>query len=651
MNSFWQSFVDYFTSDVVFALLLLLLLVSTFFNLYLLHKQLSKRRKVSAKQLAELLREFFSNQIQQSQNTARHNQRKHFELKVMRLRYAYLSIEKSCLEKGIDTRSYWDYLHRKLKDLLDIFNQHNANLLIKEIRSKIKQLRQFINGLPESIGKDKLASALDKLEGACVAASDNPARLNKINEKLAKLLFKFTNEFALEGVNLSNADNQFIASSEGSLIRMRSNIDKMKGIAEQSQLDDERPQTASMAALAETCEEMRERIYELETELSNARQKIKTRVVTFDNTTEEHVVKQATEDVRDISDEIIASSEREIGRLRKLVHDKQGIIDELEDTLSTLAKGSTAQSEVKPEDQALAKVLESEMQMLRRNLQESEQCIVLLENELETLKRNRQESASTKRGDLAQEAVEKLSQTIESLRKEVVDYETAWREKDLLLGFVQECLLAQAAEDISLSVYQCLTDMAFHADILVYTAARTLEINPTGSVSSKHKMLIGNMHMGETNLSDQDRRLFFRFRNLGGTVTRDDNRVISARENENLLQLFDITDKMLGHISRETGRNHQRKSLDAVANSAKYITKEVDEGFDRVIADGQGLVREGFTDVQSVLRSAGLTATQIAKLKNIEKNIAEALRANNRIKLQLHKSLLKLIQKIEDMES
>ena len=55
----------------------------------------------------------------------------------MKLRHAYLAIERSGIERGIDSEDYWELVHRKGKKLLSIYQNSQTRTLIKQVKGNI----------------------------------------------------------------------------------------------------------------------------------------------------------------------------------------------------------------------------------------------------------------------------------------------------------------------------------------------------------------------------------------------------------------------------------------------------------------------------------------------------------------------------------
>ncbi|SMF12932.1 hypothetical protein SAMN02745866_00809 [Alteromonadaceae bacterium Bs31] len=637
-------------ADNLTSILLLILLSSIFVNLFLLQKNLqAKKKKLDREKIIEVLKEFFTSQLNQSQNTLRHKQRKHFEKKVMRLRQAYLAIEKSCLDKGIDSQAYWQLLHDKLKQLLSIYEHHKASKMLQRVREKITKIQGLLDKAPEAESREKVSTALDKLEIACEELSDNPIRLAEMDKKLARLLAKLSNEFYRESSHISGAGQRFLENGSNNVVQIKHHAQTMGDIADNSNYGPQEDYGRSMSSMSEATADMRARIDELEYQLKQSRNKLELHMHAMDKAAKDDDLKSLSGDIRDVSDEIIEASEREIDRLNNLVKEKKSIIHELEDALSSVKKHEKDASPLEQEETKLSTTRENEIELLRRNLYESEQCILLLERELELLKESRDEALKKKQALVSEDEIYQLNKTIDSLKSEVVDYESAWREKDLLFGYVTDCLDASTAEDVSLTVYQCLSDMGFRSDMLINTAQRTLEINPQGAIPTKEKLIVNSMQVGEVNLSDKEKRFYFRFSNLGGLVRKNDGKPIGEKEKSNLFELFSLTDKILRRISQLANNKQSMRSIDGVSNSIKYLMKEIDESYDQVFQKIGGAVHDGFGQLEDVARSAGLNATQVASIKNLEKDLSTELLAEKRVKLRTHKSMLSLLQKVEKL--
>lgn len=642
---------QFMTTDGLLALLISGLLVSVLINLAFVQRvSRNKKKKLTNLQTTEIIRKFIGNQIIQTQNASRHQRRKNIDKSVLRLREAYLSIERACLDLGIDSDPYWRTLAVKLKVLLGIYDRHKSKRIVEEIREKAISIRGLLDKAAPCKAKDKVMVALNKLEAACENAAHDPDRLVGLNDKLGMLLQKFGNEFYLNAAHVSTAHNNYLESCKEPVEKIKNSTDSMTSIIDDMRSYNEEGYRETIDSISDSTEAMRERIYELESQLNGSKHRMSVHTTSLEVASTDTDIKKVSGDIHDLSDEIIEASEREIDRLNKLVKEKKIIIRNLEDALrqnqTSTDSGAGGSEDVKYD---LPPNLQKEVELLRRNLNESEQCIVLLEGELEILKKTRSDASSNK-NVVTEEAVSHLNNTVDSLKKELMAYESAWREKDLLFGFIQECVDANTAEDISLSIYQCLNDMGFDAELLVYTPARTMEVNETGALRAKDKMLINNMQVNESNLSDYGKRIFFRLSNIGGAVCRKNNKAISTKESSNLMEFFSLTQKMLSKVNSSVANLQQKRTLDSLANSVKYIAKEVDDALEEVLRNADSVVRDGFGQVQDVARSAGMPAGQIANIRLLEKSMGDELKSNARTKLRLRKSMLSLLQQIEKLD-
>jgi hypothetical protein len=191
--------------------------------------------------------------------------------------------------------------------------------------------------------------------------------------------------------------------------------------------------------------------------------------------------------------------------------------------------------------------------------------------------------------------------------------------------------------------------MGFSSNILVYTPERTLEINEVGAIASKDKLLVNSMQIGEVNPSSGDKRFHFRWQHIGGIIRREDSNAITEKEKENLVELSHLTDKIIHRILQAGHQKQNKRSLESVCNSIKYLTRELDESFEQVFSKVEGKVHDGFGQLQDVARSSGVNAAHIASIKKLEASVSEEIIAEKRIKLRMHKSMLSLLQKVEKL--
>jgi hypothetical protein len=73
------------------------------------------------------------------------------------------------------------------------------------------------------------------------------------------------------------------------------------------------------------------------------------------------------------------------------------------------------------------------------------------------------------------------------------------QRSDLLMEFVKQALQASSLEDISLLIYESITNLNYMPSIIVRGPERSLELAPHNSVSVRDKVLINNMQINEIN--------------------------------------------------------------------------------------------------------------------------------------------------------
>ena len=631
------------------SILLFIVLTCIFIILFLTQKiAFLRKKKLSKNKTEDALKDFFSSQIYQTQNTTRHKKRSHFKKKIMRLRHAYLAIERNCLDRGIDSQEYWELLHSKLRKLLAIYEKNKSNGIIAYLKKNIELLQSLLDRCPESKGKDQVKAALKNLVKTCESMEENPERLSAINRKVLKLLEKFSNELYRETSYISDSGENYIANTHHTVSKIKGHIDAIKSISNDKTKNQEEQIQGKMTTLSDTSQAMKGRIKELEDNLKYAQLKLTSHMSEYEQSGYKDT-ENLRHDIHDISEEIIEASEREIGRLNKLLDEKRNIINELEESLKTIKPSSDSGKPESHEIINLSTQREEDIAFLKRNLQESEQCICLLEGELETLKTRTREAGDLKSTPINENEINELTKTVNNLKMEIVDYESAWKEKNILVSYVLEFLDASTTEDVSLSIYQCLLEMGFSSNILVYTPERTLEINEVGAIASKDKLLVNSMQIGEVNPSSGDKRLHFRWQHIGGIIRREDSNAITEKEKENLVELSHLTDKIIHRILQAGHQKQNKRSLESVCNSIKYLTRELDESFEQVFSKVEGKVHDGFGQLQDVARSSGVNAAHIASIKKLEASVSEEIIAEKRIKLRMHKSMLSLLQKVEKL--
>lgn len=637
-------------SGGLLALVVLMLAGSVLLNLFFSYRYARQKKKpLSKQQIIDTLKHFLRDQLVNTQNAPRHKRRSFMDKKILRIRSAYLAVEERAINQGIDSDGYWHFLNEKLQQLLTIFDEHKSAILLKDIRYKAKKINGLLKKTPDSNGKKAVVGALVKLQGACEKVKDNPERLAQLDTKLSKILLKFENEDFLDAAHLSASSNRYLKRSGSPISNIHAHASEISQVSSQNRNHENASVRESMASIGDSADHMKVSVNNLQEQLAETRRQLDAHTSMISRAADNSQMAAIGGELRDVSDEIIEASEREIKRLKELVQDKKLKIRELEEALHGQDKAVAGEAQAVDVDAPLAE----ELALVRRNLMESEQCIVVLENELEQL---RQERALSPReagseGSMTESTLSHLNDTIGTLRTDLEASEAQVGQQSKVLDFIRDCIGAGTAEDVSLSVYQCLQDMGLEGNLLVYTKSRTLEINAAGAVPNREKILINNMQVGEVNLGNRNTRIHFRFRNLGGNLHKSDGQAFTSREKATSLELLEMTDKILMRINQLGAQQLQKKSLDVIANSVKYLTNEIDESFNTTFKQAESIIRDGFAQVQDLGRISGLSASQLASIKNLEKTALEDLAGDTRNKLRLRKAMLNLLQKIETIEN
>ena len=139
------------------------------------------------------------------------------------------------------------------------------------------------------------------------------------------------------------------------------------------------------------------------------------------------------------------------------------------------------------------------------------------------------------------------------------------------MNFISECLDASSIEDISLSIYQTLSDLGWASGLFINGGARTLEIDPSGLLKDREKTLIKNMQIDEVDSKDAGKSIRFHYVNISGKLTTIDPHSATNEKHSAILNLLQTTDKIIGRMKSDQNYKKQRKVIQDSSNNIKKL--------------------------------------------------------------------------------
>jgi hypothetical protein len=343
-------------------------------------------------------------------------------------------------------------------------------------------------------------------------------------------------------------------------------------------------------------------------------------------------------DMADLSDEILQANEKEIERLHDVISNQRKSIMEMEESLQSL--GHLTESE--------NSVHKSEVEKLRRCIQESEICISMLEKELEDLKTDLHNirAAREEHGITLAETTQ-LDDELSSIKTELEKTVDKNQRSEALLEFVREALQASSLEDISLLIYENITSLNSTPSIIVKGPERSLELGPQNAVSVRDKVLINNMQINEINPGSSG-QLSFRFLNIAGIVRPAAGEELHGDDQTHIIEIMRVADRIINYLASNIKVRSSAKSLDATINLIKQNSFEMDKMLDDYAKKAKKLVSSNFSQLQDAARAKGLGATHIASFGAIEQETLRQLEAENTLRLKMRKQFLTLLNQLEN---
>ncbi len=654
--------------------LILVLIISVFANLYFLQSRLFSRvaeRKLK-RSLPGHIKAYLSDQADKTRNARRHQERKHLDVGVIKLRAAYLAIEAKSLDREVDSKEYWNLINTKVKKLFQILTEQQVSKPLADVLKKITVIKSEIGRSESKSDNAKAALAsLDKFKTACIESADSATKLAQYNEKLDQLLTKISNVGYRKLSEKAGAHQRYYDNSYEALTRLQEKLASGEASSDELEKTNEASEEKSSARdlLANSIDRYRKNnqalkdgIAAYERDLDSVKQGIDKASSNAIITSSEGELNSANGELDDLSEQIQAANEKEIERLRGVVKDQRLTIAELETSLGEIdgdGGGGISLNMLEgggggPMDNA-PKKSNADVGILKQSLREAEQCVAMLEDELENLKRantasnalqDSSEGESNQAAPLTDNNVNILQATISNLEQEVSKSRQAESLHAILMNFFKESFEAQTMEDVSLFLHQTLDDLGATPSLIIYAPSREIEINAQGKMPDRNKILIKNMQVNEVNPSPKNDKVTFRFFNYGGWVEAKEGGWDKQKMNV-VIDLLRSSDKILSHVKNLQSGRQQRNKMDEMANSVKKMAHEIDKALEDYAKRTQGTVEDTFGQIQDVAKARGLNATQVAGFRQIEQEALDMLASDDSLRLKTKKKFLQLVQSFE----
>ncbi len=645
------------TSDEALFGMVVFFLVNVIINLFLIRKIFAERQR--NRQLTreradpgKAAQQFLDDQLERTRSYNRSlSETFKLEKQVVYLRAAYLKIESAALNHKLNTTAYWEYLNEHLVKLLKAIAPQlvHKDAEIKDLQSKISTLKDKIAVMPGKSSdpriaqkKEKILSLLDGFAQQHLHSGGDKARLKKQVEKIEHAVKLFEDPQLRKKYTLQKRQRTYLKNSQRHLNTLRDNhsINEANIQSFQESLS----RSTNVALLEQELSKFRgennklnEHVEQLKKELKEFQQRLSAE----DTPTpfvEGAEKKAADRDMIDLSDEILQANEREIDRLHHVIANQRKSILEMEESIQQL--------EVMTESESSGH--KSEIDKLRRCIQESEICIGMLEKELEELKndlqslRNNREEAGLTLAETSQLAEELTA--IKSELEKAMDHN---HRNDALVDFVKEALNASSIEDISLLIYENISSLNYLPSVILKGPERTIELAPQNSLSVRDKVLINNMQINEINPGSSG-QLSFRFLNVAGIVRPPEGAELRGDDQVHILEIMKISDKVIHHLAANQKIKMSTKHLDTTVGAIKQTSYEMDKLLDDYTKKTRKLISNNFGQLQDMARAKGLGASHIASYNTIEQETLRQLEADSTFRLKLRKQFLTLLNQLEN---
>ncbi len=562
---------------------------------------------------------------------------------VIHLRTAYLKIEEKAIGKTINSAEYWQYINQNILKLIKILFPESMTKSeeVSELETKLQGLKQRIKRIPNANGDESVerhkTRAIASLDKITIDRHEDKTTIRKKLGDLEGVLDIFEDPETRQAYLIRNRRSRFLEKSGeltdqlDSINQDRMDIDKLRLAGNTEDFDRElahfRTENSSLA----------DQINDLKKELLGFQERMDMQTSLGDLLATKKEPGQPA-DLLGSADDLIDANEKEIDRLREIIAAQRRSIIEMEQRVTSLDDLSPPIGD---------EPVNPEIVNLRRSIQESETCITMLEYELEDMKSQIDDiRAASLSGNLSAAESEALSAVVDQLREEIEASRTQISIYEQFSNYTNEALKASSIEDMSLLIYETLTEMGFTPALLVKTLDRTLEVSPKGILSTRDKILINNLQIAEVSRGTQG-RLMFRYVHVAGIIqARNTTENDEARQQLviRMLQLSDRIIALLGFAQKSRTFNSQREAtLNAVKNLYYDLDKLIKEQDDK----SNIIINRNFQQILDIARVKGMTATQVAAIQGIEHETVNQIKASNTLRVKSRKNFLQLLKSLE----
>jgi|GEM_PF-4191380 len=656
-------------SDFIYAEFILLM-ISLSFNAYLLTKKTSKEQNPESPILQNKdYLQFIRDQIAETKKHLKisDNKKNILDNKVVALRTAYLNIENKALDKKINSDNYFSVLNTGLNRLLKLFlpqvyGQENhvhelenrISLLsdrIQKLKSKstnpavIEKTVKDIKNIIPSIGDNYKSQAIvgqymEKMENVINSyenSHENPEKPN--TEKCLKNSITSMEQLH-SSINLQNeeANNAEIVISQ--LIKQSESGTTEEDIENTLRLKEAQYEIREFKNknlyLEKMVSKLKDRLSKLEE--NERHDKIKP-LITFKNIEDDS---NDSNEIDDLANQVKDISEREITRLRDLLKDQDGSIHTLNTELGKLRQKNHKSEKIEEfQEQTITK--------LKSHVRESDGCIETLEKEIEELHSKLKSTKDKKEQDAdiyAKNDIDKLQNNLQDLQMELDDSLDRAKEHNRLLTYYNESIQANSAEDLAVVVFQNIEDMGCKPNMWLSTPEREIHLSDSGAMSTREKVIINNMVIGETNLGGEGKTLKFRLKNVKGQLLSATKENIKS-EFRDVIDFLKFIDQLSEKMFSNQSNNKNAKKLSSYSRYLRLIANDVDQGIETQIKNSKDLLETSFAQIGELIDS-GIEKKSLKKsLSAMQKNTSERLEAEDILKLKLRKQFLEIIRSME----
>lgn len=628
-----------------------LFILNILLSLFLVHRYLEeKRRNRIMHQMQRspdaIITEYLGKQFNDTRN---HNRmltdaENKLTKDVIHLRTAYLKIEEKAIGKTVNSSEYWRYINQNILKLIKILypesvaKSEEVNLLETKIQSLKRRIKQIPNADSDERIEQHKTRAITSLEKIAVDRSEDKSTIRRKIQDLEGILDIFEDPEARQAYLIRKRKSRF--------------LDKTGELTEQLDSINQDSMNTVNLRHPDSSEDFDRELAHFKTEnanLSDQITKLKKELITFqermdmqsslgDPFTSGKDSKQSIH-LLDSTDDLIDANEQEIERLREIIAGQRRSIVEMESSVASLDNLSAyiGDDHENPE-----------IEKLKRCIQESETCISMLESELETMKSQIDDiRAASRSAGLSVAESEELSIVVDRLREEIEASRNQINIYEQFSNFTNEALTAGSIEDMSLLIYETLSDMGYLPALLVKTLDRTLEVSPQGALSTRDKILINNLQVAEVSRGTQG-RLMFRYLNVAGIIQAKNTSELDTPHQQLIVRMLQLSDRiiaLLGFAQKSKTFNKQR---DETVNAVKNLYYDLDKLIKEQDDKSNIIINRNFQQILDIARVKGMTATQVAAIQSIEHETANQIKASNSLRVKSRQNFLKLLKSLED---